>query len=75
MVLAPLTVPIPAACCHGWFFDHTPDCATPTGLRPCSDCGADPHPEAPSEDDHSYGCAWWFADTSTIDDVAHTRSR
>lgn len=51
---APITVALPKACCMGWFFEHTDECANPDQPRPCSDCAASPDTE------HSYDCQWWW---------------
>jgi len=57
----PITVPIPPACCAGWFFEHTAECPTPGRPRPCSDCGADPGTE------HLHSCQWWLTDEPSTD--------
>jgi hypothetical protein len=48
----PINVPIPRACCQGWFFEHTSECPTPHIPRPCSDCAAEPGAK------HNPGCQW-----------------
>ena len=50
----PVNVPVPRACCAGWFFEHTEECAVPDEPRPCSDCAAEPGTA------HSYDCQWWW---------------
>jgi hypothetical protein len=50
----PVNVAVPRACCAGWFFEHTDECAIPDQPRPCSDCAAEPGTA------HSYDCQWWW---------------
>jgi len=64
MKLPPITVPIPPACCPGWFFEHTTGCPTPQNPRPCSDCGAEP---GAGDSGHLYSCAWWMTDDTDDD--------
>lgn len=49
----PIHISLPRSCCTGWYFEHTPDCPTPTIPRPCSDCDA-----TAGTEHNQHTCSW-----------------